>query len=68
MKKLGKKLSLNRETLRNLGDGQLQGAAGGYSRRCTEAVSCDGNSAYYVCDYTLMTDCTINTCGGSCPI
>jgi len=47
------KLQLNRETLTNLTQGEIQRAAGGYSVRCSEVDSCPGASAYFICDPTL---------------
>lgn len=46
MKKEIRKLSLNRETLRKLEDGNLQNALGGITgtKVCSECPSCDGES------------------------
>ena len=56
MKKHPRKLALHRETVKTLTEGTLQNARGGVTR----AASCDGNSAYYVCNETN------SSCWGFC--
>jgi len=58
MRKKLKKLSLNRETLRQLGGEQLDKAVGGTLRECTVAV----------CTVTICTGCcTAGDTAASCP-
>ena len=64
--KLPRKLSLNRETLRNLRVEDLERAAGagrGYTRTCTMVNTCLGCLTAADCVSVGQTDCfTINPC------
>jgi len=64
MKKKTRKLSLNRETLRNLQTGDLRRAAGGTntSAACEEATHCDCDTQTGCPDSHLLSDpCTLLT-------
>ena len=71
MKKKTRKLTLNRETLKNLSSDQLRGAAGGVTQRCTQLCSNGTNCASYCvsdceqCNYSFTcppTEVTCTTC------
>ena len=69
MKKKSRKLSLNRETVRIL-EGGLEGAAGGFSKYCTESVT-DCGSGCPNCDSTRCGGgsggfCTAGVCSADC--
>jgi len=60
MKKKATRFVLNRETIRNLSDGRLQGVAGG------QTTLCGGTSSSDPCTGTLFSDCHCPTIADSC--
>jgi hypothetical protein len=54
------KLSLNKETLRNLSTGDLRVVVGGVTARCSNFCEPTGASDCYDCGVTTLS-------GGSCP-
>jgi hypothetical protein len=60
MKKMVKKIQLNRETLRQLDPEQLTGPLGGATATCT-SITC-----YGTCFCGGTTTCTNSTCSRAC--
>ena len=64
MKKLGRKLTLSRETIRDLSDSQLREAAGARTPPCPQRETeggCGGSVATEICQTDGNTGCV--TCG-----
>jgi len=80
MKKLGKKLSLSRETIRDLNDSQLREAAGGLTQFCLTnnpricgpitdpqlAGGCETDGCTSGCNTVSVTTCICQTGNGTC--
>jgi hypothetical protein len=69
MKKLARKLSLNRETLQLLTRQGLKGAAGGLTTACTatrDPTQCAANSGCASCAVCYTDSCGSSDCGAIC--
>ena len=67
MKKLNKKLRINKDTLRNLSDSQLEGVGGGATTLCGGTSSSSGCTSTMFSDCHCATDaCSTNFCTNGC--